>query len=62
MGAVITSKMSSLSTSKSKAVKRRVGGQERSVFVTVGTTLFDDLIKASTTQQFCEVGALLLEL
>lgn len=29
--------------------------QERGVFVTVGTTQFDELIKACTTQQFRQV-------
>ena len=30
--------------------------EERSVFVTVGSTQFDGLIQAATTLQFCQVG------
>ena len=32
----------------------RSGG--KGVFVTVGSTQFDELIRAATTQQFCQVG------
>ena len=33
--------------------------KEKSVFVTVGTTLFEDLVKASTNKKFCQVATYL---